>query len=49
MADDMDVANSADASVLDRLPMRDEDGHVRPEFVEEISGAIDAADTAFLR
>jgi len=49
MADDVDVANSADASVLDRLPMRDEDGHVRPEFVEEISGAIDAADTAFLR
>jgi len=49
MADDVDVANSADASVLDRLPMRDEDGHVRPEFVEEISGAIDTADTAFLR
>src|SRR5216683_2986158 len=49
MADDVDVANSADASVLDRLPMRDEDGHVRPEFVEEISGAIEAADTAFLR
>jgi len=49
MADDVDAANSADASVLDRLPMRDEDGHVRPEFVEEISGAIDTADTAFLR
>jgi magnesium transporter len=49
MADDVDVANSADASVLDRLPMRDEDGHVRPEFVEEISLAIAAADTAFLR
>src|SRR6266568_3669889 len=49
MADDVDVANSADASVLDRLPMRDEDGHVRPEFVEEISGAIDTADTVFLR
>src|SRR5467141_1719414 len=49
MADDVDVANSADASVLDRLPMRDEDGHVRPEFVEEISRAIEAADTAFLR
>src|SRR3977135_3618871 len=49
MADDVDVANSADASVLDRLPVPDEDGHVRPEFVEEISGAIDAADTTFLR
>src|SRR6266852_8028794 len=49
MADDVDVANSADASVLDRLPMRDEDGQIRPEFVEEISRAIAAADTAFLR
>src|SRR6195256_232181 len=49
MADDVDVANSADASVLDRLPMRDEDGHIRPEFVEQISRAIKAADTTFLR
>src|SRR3982075_2681189 len=49
MADDVDVANSADASVLDRLPMRDEDGHVRPEFVEEISRAIQAADAPLLR
>src|SRR6202171_656528 len=49
MADDVDVAHSADTSVLDRLPMRDEDGQIRPEFVEEIARAIDAADTAFLR
>ena len=48
MAEDIDAA-SADTSVLDRLPMRDEDGQIRQEFVEEISGAIDAADTTFLR
>src|ERR1700682_542300 len=49
MADDVDVAHSADTSVLDRLPMRDEDGQIRPEFFEEIARAIVAADTAFLR
>ena len=36
-------------SVLDRLPMRDEDGEIRHEFVEEIARAIHAADTPFLR
>ena len=40
MAEDVDVAHPADASVLDRLPMRDEDGEIRPEFVEEITRAI---------
>jgi magnesium transporter len=52
MADDVDVAGPADAahaSVLDRLPMRDEDGDIRPEFVEKISRAVQAADAAFLR
>ncbi|MEA2823515.1 MAG: magnesium transporter [Bradyrhizobium sp.] len=50
MADDVDVAQSvADASVLDRFPMRDEDGELRPEFVEKISAAIQAADAPFLR
>src|SRR6267378_147214 len=49
MADDVDVAHSADASVLERLPMRAENGDIRPEFVQEISRAIEAADTAFLR
>ena len=33
-------------SVLDRLPMRDEDGQIRHEFVEEIARAIEAADAA---
>jgi magnesium transporter len=52
MADDVDVAqpaNGAHESVLDRLPMRDDDGDIRPEFVAEISRAVEAADTSFLR
>jgi magnesium transporter len=48
MAEDLDVAASA-VSVLDRLPMREEDGQIRREFVEEISRAIDVAETPFLR
>jgi magnesium transporter len=52
MADDVEVAQPADAgheSVLDRLPMRDDDGDIRPEFVEEISRAVQAGNAAFLR
>src|SRR3954449_7409677 len=50
MADDVDVARpGADGSVLDRLPMRDEDGDMRPEFVEKVSAAVQSADAAFLR
>jgi magnesium transporter len=48
MTDDKHVAQPADVSVLDRLPMRNEDGEVRPEFVEQISRAIHAADAPFL-
>ncbi len=48
MAEDLDVAPTA-AAVLDRLPMRAEDGEIRPQFVEEIARAIHAADTPFLR
>jgi magnesium transporter len=49
MADDVDVARPARESVLDRLPMRDEDGDIRPEFVEKVSAAVQGADAAFLR
>src|SRR6202795_5086382 len=49
MADDVDVAQPADAPVLDHLPMRNEDGEIRHEFVDEISRAIHAEDTPFLR
>jgi len=49
MAERMDVAHPADASVLDRLPLRTEDGEIRAEFVEEITRRIQAKDTQFLR
>ena len=49
MAENIDAAHPADASVLDRLPMRDEDGQIRHEFVAEIARAIHAADAPFLR
>jgi magnesium transporter len=49
MADDVEIAHPAAATVLDRLPMRDEAGGIRREFVEEISRAIQAADAPLLR
>ena len=49
MAEDIDTAQSADDPGLDPLPMRDEDGEIRHEFVEEISRAIHAANTPWLR
>ena len=48
MAENLDVAHTA-GPVLDRLPMRAEDGEIRHQFVEEIARAIHAADTPFLR
>src|SRR3954467_15939468 len=51
MADDVDVADPAGGqhSVLDRHPMRDEEGDIRPEFVAGISRAVQGRDAAFLR
>jgi magnesium transporter len=49
MADDVDVAHSADTPVLERLPMRDENGEIRREFVEDLARAIHVADAASLR
>jgi magnesium transporter len=49
MAEDIDVPQGADGQVLDRFPMRTEDGEIRHEFVEAISRAIHAAETPFLR
>jgi magnesium transporter len=49
MAEHTDVAAGAEASVLDRFPMREEDGEIRPAFIEEIASAIKAADQPFLR
>ena len=49
MAEATDVAQAADASLLDRHPMRDENGGIRHEFVAEITRAVQADDAAFLR
>ena len=49
MAEPLDLAPSADGSVLERLPMRNEEGEIRPEFVEEIARCIKAQDAPFLR
>jgi magnesium transporter len=48
MADDTDVAHPNE-SLLDRHPMRDDEGQIRPEFVEEITRAIRGSDATFLR
>jgi magnesium transporter len=49
MPEQIEIAQPADTSVLDHLPMRDEDRQIRHEFVAEITRAIHAADTPFLR
>jgi magnesium transporter len=49
MAEHMDVATSAEPSVLDHVPMRAEDGGIRREFVDEIARRIEASDASFLR
>src|SRR5215813_12958803 len=46
MAEQMDVAEE---SLLERFPMRGEDGQIRREFVERITHAIKADDAPFLR
>src|ERR1044072_3930687 len=52
MAEDIDVAQAeaqpAQGSVLDHLLMRDDEGQLRHEFVEEITRAIHAADRPLL-
>ena len=49
MADDTDAAHLNESSLLDRHPMRDDEGQIRPEFVEEMARAIKAGDAALLR
>jgi magnesium transporter len=46
MAEQMDVAEE---SVLDRFPMRGEEGEIRREFIEEVTRAIKTDDAPFLR
>ncbi|MGY2936606.1 CBS domain-containing protein [Bradyrhizobium sp. GM6.1] len=49
MDEHLDGAASAAESVLDHVPMRNEDGEIRHEFVAEITHAIEAGDSAALR
>jgi magnesium transporter len=49
MTEDVDIAQPADLSALDSLPMRDESGEIRHEFVEAITHAIQEANTTLLR
>src|SRR5437868_2783815 len=49
MDDRMDGAPAAADSVLDHVPMRNEDGDIRHEFVAEIAHAIEVGDSAALR
>ena len=53
MADDRDqadaVAPTEGEAFLARMPMRDEDGAVREDFITEISAGIESGDAAFLR
>ncbi|KJC49127.1 magnesium transporter [Bradyrhizobium sp. LTSP885] len=48
MAEDIDAAQPVGTDVLDRTPMRDEEGQLRHEFVEGITRAIHAADRPLL-
>ena len=49
MADNIETALRADDVLPDYLPMRDEDGDLREEFVKAIARAIAAPDATFLR
>ena len=49
MAEEVEVAQPADAAALDPLAMRDKDGEIRHQFVEEIADAIHAANAPLLR
>jgi len=49
MADDQDLAEAGAGHVsVHGDPMRDEDGHIRPGFVEAIADAVQRGDSAFL-
>src|ERR1700742_2225690 len=49
MVEETDTAPPAEASILERLPMRNEEGEIRPEFIEEIARCIKANDATFVR
>jgi magnesium transporter len=49
MVEETDTAPPAEASILERLPMRNKDGDIRPEFIDEIARCIRTGDATFLR
>ena len=49
MADNLELADPAAMSALDRHPMRDAEGELRAEFVEIVAKAIESVDTASLK
>src|SRR6201985_1319497 len=49
MVEKTDNAPLAEASLLERLPMRNEDGDIRPEFIDEVTRCIRAGEASFLR
>jgi magnesium transporter len=49
MAEDIDAAQAAGLLTVDPLPMRDDEGQIRHEFVEHITRAIHADDAPLLR
>jgi len=49
MAEHVEVAPPAEASVLERFLLRGEDGEIRRDFVDEIARRIEATDATFLR
>jgi magnesium transporter len=49
MTEDLDIAQPTDAFVLDRLPMRDENGEIRHEFVAEVARDIHETNIELLR
>ena len=50
MADHDPAATAAsDDSLLDRIPMRDDDGAIRSQFIDEVSRAVENRDSGLLR
>jgi magnesium transporter len=49
MVEETDTAPPAETSILERLPMRNEAGDIRPEFIDEIARCIRTGDATFLR
>jgi magnesium transporter len=49
MVDETDIAPPAEAGLVEHLPMRNGEGEIRPEFIEEITRCIRANDAVLLR